>query len=265
MWRSLLRLRRALSVDHDFFAPAARTGGWREEVAWLYGWMVSDGCVVHPTRGLERGWKPQPVINLSVKRTDRDVLEKMKRWTQSQHMISEYRNYSLSGYVTIMSRLRFSSSSMAADLAVLGVVPRKTSITYLYEGLLLPMNRTAVRHAIRGILEGEGCISYEPKRRYWRVYFSGTRELLASVQVVINEQMVLSGVSSARGSLSLKAGTTWQLGYTGGRAARAICEWIYTDVNPECVLDRKAALARLAITGTPPVTSSSSDLWRNDI
>lgn len=188
MWCSSVLFSRALAVNHAFFAGAARRGIWSEEVAWLYGWMVADGNVTHYRTRLRR----QPQINLGVHHKDRDVVEKMKLWLRSEHKISESSQIK-DGRAVHMSKLSFNSASMAEDLAVLGIVPRKTNITYLHESLLLAENSAVLRHAVRGVLEGDGCITYEERRNTWRVCFSGTHQLLSSLQAVLNAYLVASG------------------------------------------------------------------------
>lgn len=239
---------RGLAVNHTFFSDAAQRGLWSEESAWIYGWLLADGCVYR--YGTERC---APTIHIVVQRRDRDVLEKIRRLLRSEHTISDGSSTgSWEGAgIYYRSQIAFRSREMAADLATLGIVPRKSKIAVFHDPLLQPENRGFLRHAVRGLLEGDGCLSFS---KDWRVYWCGTYAVTSAVQRGIAADQVISSLSSAKGSLRQVRPdkTTWVLGYGGRRISRALCEWLYNDVNPECVLDRKAALAKLVMEGTPP-------------
>merc|ERR1712110_1308402 len=125
---------------------------------------------------------------------------------------------------------------MAHDLSQLGIVPRKTHIATICDGLLEFRNAPALRHAIRGMIEGDGSICYKRHRNgHWCVSLVGTHAVTYAVQSAINATVLESSMSKARGCLSQQR-NSWQLCYDGRHAAALICNWMYTDADRDCVL-----------------------------
>ena len=233
-----------LPINEDFMASPARARIWNEATAWYYGWMLSDGCIS------ERCGRKYTNIQLALKRGDRDVIEKVRALLQSGHRICDIENKV--GYQ--YSSLNFSSDVFAGDLARLGIVPRKSKITYLHDSLFDAANRGVRKHALRGLLEGDGSIHAQKSkngtgRLDWTVTFSGTHAVVTAVQEITNTYLSNDSTirTSAKGNLRLIAGETWALQYGGNRVAPAICKWLYDGADPGCVMNRKALLAARAI------------------
>merc|ERR1719203_1727782 len=234
----LRRFSRSLPVRHDFFREAARHNKWMEEMAWLWGWLLADGCVYQPVCR-------QPIISLGVQSRDRDVLEKAKAWLQSGHKIQDrtLKYVNRLGVNSEFSRTSWSSREMADDLALLGIAPRKTHVASFHVGLLEPGVVDAVPHAIRGILEGDGCLRQTPSGE-WRMIFAGNERVLYTVKDVLADKT--GGM--AKGSLTLNSGSkcTWGLSYGGNISVPSLCQFLYGGASPRCVLNRKEWLARTA-------------------
>lgn len=243
MQRSGVCLLRALPVNHQFFLEAARQSVWREETAWAYGWWLADGCVVCT------GPRAR-CVRLAVQRKDRDVVEKMRSLMRSEHKLIDYiqRKSDLSAVDSPMTMLSFASLPMAEDLALLGIIPRKTKVAKFTHDLLLPCNAPMSRHAVRGVFEGDGWVSYDKARKYWRVGWAGTFDVLSAIRLILSEHVV----DHTSGSLILKVGSTWSLQYGGKTDTQRICNWMYGAANPHCVMNRKAALAWTAERRLPP-------------
>eukprot|EP00397_Hematodinium_sp_SG-2012_P054316 GEMP01065396.1.p1 GENE.GEMP01065396.1~~GEMP01065396.1.p1 ORF type:complete len:238 (+),score=-0.62 GEMP01065396.1:60-773(+) len=227
--RTLLRLSRTLLVNHAFFSKAAHYGEWDEATAWVYGWLLTDGNVTDSN-----------VIRLSVQTRDRDVLGKMAAHLKSEHKIGCYD----SG----MSYFGFTSGKMAEDLKLLGITPRKTKTVCLTDSLLLPKNQYVIHHAVRGIVEGDGCIGRYYQKRcpvyQWQLSLVGNEQVLRAVQDVIHRQNIFA----ANGSLSYRPRSNcWQLIYGGNRSVPALCDWLYKNATETCRLNRKASLAFAAM------------------
>eukprot|EP00414_Alexandrium_minutum_P005787 CAMPEP_0113823758 /NCGR_PEP_ID=MMETSP0328-20130328/2903_1 /TAXON_ID=39455 /ORGANISM="Alexandrium minutum" /LENGTH=116 /DNA_ID=CAMNT_0000791699 /DNA_START=377 /DNA_END=724 /DNA_ORIENTATION=+ /assembly_acc=CAM_ASM_000350 len=116
---------------------------------------------------------------------------------------------------------------MAADLALLGIVPRKTHNARFFPGLLEPRNSAVLPHAVRGIFEGDGCLHRSPLGK-WSLRFAGTMDVMETVQSVLASQ---TG-GSAKGCLRQQCGTTWALSYQGNRSVPHLCEWLYREAEP---------------------------------
>ena len=148
--------------------------------------------------------------------------------------------------------LQFTSPKMARNLSTLGIVPRKTKVVHLYQGLLDPSNAEMLRHAVRGIFEGDGSLFYWRRRGSWRVSICGTQMLLKDIQRSVNQHAIGPSRSSAKGSLQQRP-TTSELQYDGRLAIPAIYSWMYDQAHPACVLRRKAEFAERAVLDLPPI------------
>lgn len=81
--------------------------------------------------------------------------------------------------ISHMASLGWYSTAMAKDLATYGVVPRKTSIVYL------PILSNAMMpHLIRGLIDGDGCLSITHNHNKSRlvVSFCGNQQLVTQVR-----------------------------------------------------------------------------------
>lgn len=138
-----------------------------EEKAYLLGLLIADGSIIQP--------KPEtrtPAWSITLHDNDRYLLERIKEMLGLGKQICHTRNESI---------LSVTSRKMVDDLSKYGVVPRKSFITYLPQGL--PQN--LYRHLIRGIFDGDGCISNGI------CTFYGTTKLLLGIQKVLSEDIDL--------------------------------------------------------------------------
>mmetsp|Transcript_50538 Transcript_50538/g.101676 ORF Transcript_50538/g.101676 Transcript_50538/m.101676 type:complete len:244 (-) Transcript_50538:135-866(-) len=239
MFLSGLRFARALPVNHDFFSNAARYNIWSQKVAWLWGWMLADGCV-HHAGGTQ--WS----IRLGVQSADRDMVEKMKLHLESEHKICDHTyttRTSRSGSQLHVSSLCFNSAAMARDLALLGIVPRKTHTAQFHAGLLEPHNADALPHAVRGIFEGDGCLHCNVVGQ-WSLSISGSPGVLRPLKTALASH---TGTSAAGYLVRRKACRTWVVGFCGNKSVPNLCNWLYGRAQPDCVLRRKELFARQAM------------------
>lgn len=134
-------------INHNFFEEINS-----ESKAYFLGWMISDGYVVKPKN---KGY----VIGLDVQSSDRYILEKFKecinlsddvKIIDSVKPITQYRKS-----ITYQSRLSFRSEKIASDLSKFNVKPKK-SFKVQFPNFI---SNEFVPHIIRGIFDGDGCIS----------------------------------------------------------------------------------------------------------
>ena len=220
-------------MDHNFMADAARNGLWQQESAWFYGWMLSDGNA------------SKNMVRLSVQRRDRDVVEKIQTLLKSDHKISDYdatSGYNL-GAKFPQTRIQLTSSVLVADLAVLGIVPRKTQQARFYPDLLLPYNKHVLCHAIRGLFEGDGTLFWCRTNKCW------IWGLYGNESVIRTSQEIIEGIANCPGHIRKMSGSTRVLRHARRSAVRSICESLYTSSLKQFTLDRKARIAHDIING----------------
>lgn len=206
------------------------------EKAWLLGFIAADGCV------LDRG-----VLQIALQVGDRDGLHKAAAVMGYGGPVRQYRQVvnlpqgtrCVSNYVA----LSISSVSIATDLAVLGVKPRK-SLT------LEPWNGPGhlMWHYWRGMVDGDG--SFAKTRRpdgspYWSVSFCGSQAAVKAFCDFVNRHT--GSTAQPRPSR-----TIWSTSYGGLAMPQKVAAMLYKDSPIH--LDRKKALADelMAITVVPP-------------
>lgn len=149
-----------------------------EAKAYFLGLFIADGNVCITT-------KAQPMCSLTLQDADSYILEEWLKLTRSNRKVtSDERGCS---QATIIS------SQMAHDLAQYGVVPQKSTKTYLpkIDAKLMP-------HLIRGILDGDGNIEAKwhlfPDGRYrfkHKIAFCGSRQLMHDINVYLQSTLSL--------------------------------------------------------------------------
>ena len=139
-----------------------------EYKAYFLGLMISDGNVFIEA---DRKNNRQASISITLNEDDSYILEEFKRIVKTNTAISsDGRGCS---YVAVRS------NKLASDLATYGVVPRKTSNTFLPQ-----LNSDLMPHLIRGILDGDGSIGahlIKSGRFLHYISFCGTERLMCEM------------------------------------------------------------------------------------
>lgn len=117
-----------------------------EESAYFYGWLVTDG------------WVRKDNISIELQRGDIEILDNFKNYMQSSNEIFHRDRLQPSGFVSEMCSFGFSHRPVLERLTSLGLVERKSFITYCPE--VFKYNR----HFWRGVIEGDGHISTSSNR-----------------------------------------------------------------------------------------------------
>ncbi len=153
----------APQIDHEEFFENIDS----EEKAYILGLLIADGSVIYPSTR-----KRTPLWSITLHDNDRYMIERIVQVIGIHKKISHTRNESI---------LNVTSQKMVDDLAKYGVVPRKSFITY-YPKL---QDTRQNRHLIRGIFDGDGCISSNI------CSFYGTERLLIDIKKVLNHEAAI--------------------------------------------------------------------------
>lgn len=151
------------SIVHDFFSNINS-----EIKAYLLGFFIADGCVYDKGR-----------IGICISKKDEDIINLYKSYIAPESYIKETLN--TKGAINRKPQLmwRISSTQIIKDLELMGIKPRKT-----YYNLELPLiNPDYVKHMIRGIFDGDGCISVslKPKVRANITFVCTSKILLETI------------------------------------------------------------------------------------
>jgi len=184
---------------------------------WL-GILLTDGYVSDTRED------SQPQIGLQL--VDRDLLEKFREVLGSKNPVMPLRQRS--DHHQPMYRVVVNSRRLADDLKRYGVVPRKTSSTYL--PILSP---TLMPHLLRGIFDGDGTVSHREDGAVI-IGYAGSERLVAEVRIWLICKL---GVSDNR---IHKEGAPCFVQWSHRPDVRSIVRYLYR--NADVYLERKFAL-----------------------
>lgn len=126
-------------IDENFF------GTWSDEMAYVLGLVITDGCIRQPKKG-------SIVVHLDM--NDRSLLEKVRKAMKSTHKIVP------SKHQKGLYLFGFAREQISQDLLRLGVTPRK-SLTVKFPDV----PDKYLRHFIRGVFDGDGSVYFESRSR----------------------------------------------------------------------------------------------------
>lgn len=149
-----------------------------EEKAYILGWLISDGYVIYP-----KG-KKNPFWGITVKSSDKYILERFKEIIGIEKNIVDSKRFrpNRKTKYTYESELVIISRKMVEDLAKYDIVPRKCkTVTF-------PSNirDDLIPHIIRGIFDGDGCISKN------LIGFYGNEKVLNKINSILQEKINLN-------------------------------------------------------------------------
>lgn len=216
-WRELCRQRHAKkregmvdkrrvlmqSVRHSYFASIDS-----HLQAYILGLLASDGTV-----GSSR-----PRIKLSVHEKDVELVELVRNQLAPGYPIRYQAQYSCQ-----MTDIAFTSSEMCANLALLGVVPRKS--LHLIWPELLPME--FANSYLLGIFDGDGWITRDARKinpYYSLGIMSASHSFLERAAEIIGIQSGLRAPAITRVN-----NRAWMIQY-GGKHAIALSRWLHRDI-----------------------------------
>ncbi|MBA1335838.1 MAG: hypothetical protein HPY66_1656 [Firmicutes bacterium] len=198
-------------TDENFFAE------WSHELAYFLGWMASDGNI-SPTKHAFR-----------LTSTDIEHLEKLFSlfsygWTVSLRKWSKpsEAKYSPAGTISI------SRKDIMERLIEYGITPNK-SLTIKMPSI----PPEYLRDFVRGVFEGDGCITFKNSLSPNIVFASGSREFLEGLGVEIQAQTGLKIY------VSVDKKGAWKLSYNSPAAAEIFFRYIYDGVPETMILERK--------------------------
>lgn len=128
--------------------------------------------------------------------------------------------------------IRFYSKNLCTKLASLGCTQAK-SFTIQYPQWLDPSFNA---HFIRGLFDGDGCITYRKKQNEWKWSLVSTRECCESIQnIILNELNFIVNYHC----ISKTNNNTFELESSGNEKILTILEWTLKNSSNDNRLNRK--------------------------
>lgn len=208
-------------VNEDFFKK------WTIEMAYTLGYIYADGSL--EDAAYMRG------KYLRVSSVEKDNIEKIKRWMDSEHTINVLppkTNNSKVGYL-----LRIGSHELYNDLVRLGLYPNK-SLTIKFPSI----PKKYLNHFVRGYFDGDGCVRIDMKKGKWQplilnklctIFTSGSKEFLLELAEKVHNNIGTNLLKVYNGHSS------FMLSYTTSDSVK-IFKWMYGKMKGDVYLERKA-------------------------
>ncbi len=147
-----------------------------EEKAYFLGWMISDGYVVKP---INKSY----VVGIDIHIKDKYILEKFREainLDEPSSIVDIVKGGNSSKRnIAYQSRFSFRSNKVASDLSKYGVVQRKSHVIRFPLGI----EENFIRHIIRGIFDGDGCISGQI------ISFSGNKNMMIDIRNILHKSI----------------------------------------------------------------------------
>lgn len=178
--------------------------------AYLAGLLASDGCVT----------SDRPRIQLMVHEKDRALVETLQAELAPRNPI-QVPPYKIKDYH--MVRVCFTSPAMCKDLAMLGVIPRKSLVLTWPDTL----PKELINSYLLGVLDGDGWITLDKRKStpyYTLGFMSASRPFI---------ERIAQEVYTALDVPLVRPGTVNKSAFTvryGGKSARLVSKWLHRDL-----------------------------------
>ena len=203
-----------LYVNEDYFKK------WSPNMAYILGYILADGCII---KGTYTGYSDS--LKFGVQLKDKDILEKIKKELSSEHSISINKN---------AAHLCITSQKIVDNLKCLGITYRKS----LKETVPV-VPKEYKKDFIRGIIDGDGGISFD-KRRYPTLRLCGGINTLSFVKNYFWKKFQAYSIIGKRTFSSSANNCLHAISYRANTAKKLMLH-LYN--NASLYLDRKYQLA----------------------
>lgn len=187
-----------LQLDNDYWKDIDRY-----DKAYFLGFLITDGNVIGNA------------VRLSISSRDVEILNVFSKKTSNENSISYTRND---------ATWHVKRKEWVQDLAKYGVIPNKTNFVYFPD-----INKDMVPHMIRGMIDGDGWISYKSHQ----IGFCGNEVLTKQLRDFLVETLNVYPVKILKTEAHL-----WQITWASKKDVKKIGEYIYQGKR-DCFLKRK--------------------------
>lgn len=194
--------------------------------AYFLGLIITDGCI-HSTKGR------QPLVSLTLQKSDAYLLEKLKEELNS--------NKRVTGDGRGCCSLSILSSKMVTDLKQYGIAPdRSLSVAF-------PKNipKQFYRHFIRGVLDGDGSVSYYSRAAHGRKshtkavrFCKGNKQFLEDLV-----EFLFANAEVEKVNLYREKDNLWSIAYRKNSSMLKLIDYMYDDAH--VYMERKKRLCDL--------------------
>ena len=210
-----------------------------KEMAWVLGYLLSDGSIVKPKY---RNKGNEEHLNFICKHDDREVLYKIKEILKTKANVREYPDYK-------------------SPQATLCAYDQKNLITtYADIKKRVPVEKIAgyERHFIRGCFDGDGTLSWRKNRNTFRIGFIDQEENITQwISDTICHELMLPHKKARWVPQNNVFEILWE-----GNIAKLIAFWLYHGNVEHCSLQRKWNKYHHTILNDIQFDSTDSELMK---
>jgi intein/homing endonuclease len=181
-----------------------------EKKAYFLGFIVADGCNY---KGL----------CIRIQTEDEYILQELLKDMKSTLKIDRFEP--VKEHHKSTSRIRIKSKVISESLSKLGVVPRKSDKTYFPH---IPENLYS--HFIRGLFDGDGCISIDKKSKQKRIQFTGHISLIERIQEILIKECSLNKTKIDI-TISKSGKKSYTIHYVGNNQIERITNYLYDEAT----------------------------------
>lgn len=130
-----------------------------------------------------------------------------------------------------VATLKLYSKYLCTKLTELGC-PRAKSLILKYPNFL---NYDLNNHFIRGLFDGDGCLTKRIANKEWKFSIASTIECLNNIKYIFSNLKINSYIRH----ISKIGNNSYELEVSGNAQIHRLMDWIYGESNESCRLDRK--------------------------
>lgn len=168
-------------------------------------------------------------FNITLQGSDIDHVKKIARFFELPEE-KVYRHRTKTGIDT--SNIKLYSKYLCNKMTELGC-PRAKSLIITYPKWL---EEGLHSHFIRGLFDGDGCLTLREKQKEWKWSYVGTRDICDEICNIININL---DIVRSPYSISKDGKNTYAVEITGNEQILKMCDWLYDGSDEEIRLERK--------------------------
>lgn len=153
-------------INHNYFENIIT-----QNPSYFAGFIAADGCIYRSKK-----MKGQARLNVHLHEQDLHILESLKKELDLTQKIESLKSNTYR--ICKSNKLTICSDKIAESLAVYGITERKT-FTITFPHLL---KKEILRHYIRGLFDGDGCVSANGKTGIKITIVSGNKLFIEQLQ-----------------------------------------------------------------------------------